>query len=57
MEIQMIEKLYIIKENTNSTLKATPEYVELLLKTVEIEPSILGYEFAKGSVIDYYEII
>ncbi len=53
----MIEKLYIIKENTNSTLKATPEYVELLLKTVEIEPSILGYEFAKGSVIDYYEII
>ncbi len=43
----MIEKLYIIKENTNSTLKATPEYVELLLKTVEIEPSILGYEFGK----------
>lgn len=27
--------------------KATPEYVELLLKTVEIEPSTLGYEFGK----------
>lgn len=27
--------------------KATPEYIELLLKTVEQEPSDLGYEFGK----------
>ena len=27
--------------------KATPEYIELLLKTVDQEPSDLGYEFGK----------
>jgi transposase len=27
--------------------KATPEYIELLLKTVDQEPSSLGYEFGK----------
>jgi transposase len=27
--------------------KATPEYIELLLKTVDTEPSALGYEFGK----------
>lgn len=27
--------------------KATPEYVELLLKTVDIEPAQLGYEFGR----------
>ncbi len=27
--------------------KATPEYIELLLKTVEQEPSDLGYDFGK----------
>lgn len=27
--------------------KATPEYVQLLLKTVEIEPTELGYEFGR----------
>ena len=27
--------------------KATPEYLELLLKTVDKEPSSLGYEFGR----------
>ena len=27
--------------------KATPEYIELLLKTVDQEPSTLGYEFGR----------
>ena len=27
--------------------KATPEYIELLLKTVERSPSELGYEFGR----------
>ncbi len=37
--------------------KATPEYIEMLLTIIDKNPSELGYEFAKGSVIDYYEII
>ena len=27
--------------------KATPEYIELLLKTVDQEPSDLGYDFGR----------
>ncbi|MHC5830898.1 MAG: winged helix-turn-helix domain-containing protein, partial [Nostoc sp.] len=30
--------------------KATPEYIELLLKTVDQEPSDFGYEFGRWTV-------
>ncbi|GAX46367.1 hypothetical protein NIES4075_73910 [Tolypothrix sp. NIES-4075] len=41
-----LETLHNKREYQNNR-KATPEYIELLLKTVDREPSDLGYEFGR----------
>ena len=41
-----LESLHNKREDEQNR-KATPEYIELLLKTVDREPSDLGYEFGR----------